>query len=123
MAALPAFVDDAASIITNPKGFAGLTEFVGHPASPCDEKRPCRRNMAVGRRLFYHSPSGCSGLVNIWDRIVQASERERQEKMAALGAALRNSVRVPTDTYITGDIPTLMTRLGQVPAVPRPKSR
>ncbi len=40
-----------------------------------------------------------------------------------IGKALRSSVRVPTDTYITGDIPTLLTLLGQVPAVPDHKAR
>ncbi|MDR6786889.1 hypothetical protein J2Y58_000227 [Sphingomonas sp. BE138] len=54
-------------------------------------------------------------------RFVQARERERQERLAMMGKALRSSVRVPTDTYITGDIPTLLTRLGQVPAVPETK--
>lgn len=49
--------------------------------------------------------------------VVQAKERERQEQLAVMGKALRRSVQVPTDTYITGDIPTLLTRLGQVPAV------
>jgi hypothetical protein len=58
----------------------------------------------------------------MWDRVVQ-KERERQEQVAAMGRALRSSVRVPTDTYITGDIPTLLTRLGQVPAIPERKSR
>ncbi len=40
-----------------------------------------------------------------------------------MGKALRSSVRVPTDTYITGDIPTLLTLLGQVPAVPDHNAR
>ncbi len=54
---------------------------------------------------------------------MQAKERERQEQLAAMGRALRSSVRVPTDTYITGDIPTLLTRLAQVPPVPGVKAR
>jgi len=49
---------------------------------------------------------------------VQAKERERQERLSDMGRALRSTLRVPTDTYITGDIPTLLTLLGQVPAVP-----
>lgn len=49
---------------------------------------------------------------------MQAKERERQERLSDMGRALRSTLRVPTDTYITGDIPTLLTLLGQVPAVP-----
>lgn len=52
---------------------------------------------------------------------MQAKERERQERLGTVGRALRSSLRVPTDTYITGDIPTLLTLLGQVPAVPERK--
>lgn len=51
-------------------------------------------------------------------KVVQAKEREKQEQLSTMGRALRSSLRVPTDTYITGDIPTLLTLLGQVPAVP-----
>lgn len=54
-------------------------------------------------------------------RDVRDKERERQERLTIVGKALRNGVRVPTDTYITGDIPTLLTRLGQVPAIPAVK--
>ncbi|VXC71750.1 conserved hypothetical protein [Sphingomonas sp. 8AM] len=49
---------------------------------------------------------------------MQGKERNRQEQLGTMGQALRSSLRVPTDTYITGDIPTLLTLLGQVPAVP-----
>ncbi|WP_022686917.1 hypothetical protein [Sphingomonas phyllosphaerae] len=56
------------------------------------------------------------------DSVVE-KERERQERLAATGRALRSCVRVPTDTYITGDIPTLLTRLGQMPAIPERKPR
>lgn len=52
---------------------------------------------------------------------MQAKERERQERVSDMGRALRSTLRVPTDTYITGDIPTLLTLLGQVPAVPERK--
>ena len=61
-------------------------------------------------------------IVQMWDRIVQ-QERERQEQLTAMGRTLRNSLHVPTDTYITGDIPTLLTRLGQVPAISERKMR
>jgi hypothetical protein len=54
--------------------------------------------------------------------VVQAKERERREQVSTMGRALRSSLRVPTDTYITGDIPTLLTLLAQVPAVPERKS-
>ena len=53
---------------------------------------------------------------------MQAKERERREQASTMGRALRSSLRVPTDTYITGDIPTLLTLLAQVPAVPERKS-
>jgi len=49
-------------------------------------------------------------------RIVTASDRDRRERVSALGKVLRTSVTVPTDTYITQDIPLLLTRLSQVPA-------
>lgn len=48
---------------------------------------------------------------------MSASDREWKERLAAVGKTLRSTVQVPTDTYITGDIPLLLTRLGQVPAV------
>lgn len=47
---------------------------------------------------------------------MQAADRDRRERLAALGKALRARVAVPTDTYITQDIPLLLTRLSQVPA-------
>ena len=49
-------------------------------------------------------------------RVVTAADRERRERVSALGKVLRTSVTVPTDTYITHDIPLLLTRLSQVPA-------
>ncbi|MBB3346131.1 hypothetical protein [Sphingomonas sp. BK069] len=45
-----------------------------------------------------------------------ATDRDRRERLTALGKMLRRSVMVPTDTYITHDIPLLLTRLSQVPA-------
>ena len=55
----------------------------------------------------------------VWEsQVVQAKEQERQERLTMMAKALRSSMRVPTDTYITDDIPTLLTRLGQVPPVP-----
>ncbi|MBW6525866.1 hypothetical protein KZ813_03355 [Sphingomonas sp. RHCKR7] len=47
---------------------------------------------------------------------MQAADREKRERLSALGKALRSSVTVPTDTYITQDLPLLLTRLSQVPA-------
>ena len=44
-----------------------------------------------------------------------AADRDRRERLTALGKVLRTSVTVPTDTYITQDIPLLLTRLSQVP--------
>ena len=49
-------------------------------------------------------------------RVVTATDRDRRERLTALGKMLRRSVMVPTDTYITHDIPLLLTRLSQVPA-------
>lgn len=40
-----------------------------------------------------------------------------------MGRALRGSLRVPTDTYITGDIPLLLTLLSKVPGVPEQAGR
>lgn len=54
---------------------------------------------------------------------MSASEREWSERLAAVGKVLRSTVQVPTDTYITGDIPLLLTRLGQVPPVRHAKDR
>jgi len=41
----------------------------------------------------------------------------QRDRLASVGQALDAILPVPTDTYITGDIPLLLTRLSQVPAV------
>ncbi|MEH3124070.1 MAG: hypothetical protein PGN16_19235 [Sphingomonas phyllosphaerae] len=69
------------------------------------------------------APSNAASLSKRRKYIVQAKERERQEQLSNMGRALRSSLRVPTDTYITGDIPTLLTLLAQVPAVPERERR
>lgn len=49
-------------------------------------------------------------------------KKEQRQRVALVGETLRNGVETPTDTYITGDIPLLLTRLGQIPAgPPRPR--
>jgi hypothetical protein len=46
------------------------------------------------------------------------SREEDRIRLSAIGEALRRGVAVPTDTYITEDIPLLLTRLSQVGRTP-----
>ncbi|MBI0473933.1 hypothetical protein D9601_00960 [Sphingomonas sp. MA1305] len=46
-----------------------------------------------------------------------SASKEQRERVAQVGETLRAGVDVPTDTYITGDIPLLLTRLSQVEGV------
>ncbi len=46
-----------------------------------------------------------------------SASKEQRERVARVGETLRAGVDVPTDTYITGDIPLLLTRLSQVEGV------
>jgi hypothetical protein len=48
-----------------------------------------------------------------------SASKEQRERIARVGETLRAVVDVPTDTYITGDIPLLLTRLSQVEGVRR----
>lgn len=50
--------------------------------------------------------------------MVTVREKDRQERLAIIGRTLCTGVKVPTDTYIAGDIPLLLTRLSQIPALP-----
>jgi hypothetical protein len=45
-------------------------------------------------------------------------KQEQRRRIALVGETLRQGVETPTDTYITDDIPLLLTRLGQIPAAP-----
>ncbi|MGP7796344.1 hypothetical protein [Sphingomonas sp. CLY1604] len=46
-----------------------------------------------------------------------ASAPHQHDRLAAVSNALRASLSVPTDTFITEDIPLLLTRLSQIPPV------
>jgi len=45
----------------------------------------------------------------------EAGRREAGARLHDVGERLRSSWQTPTDTMITEDIPTLLTRLSQVP--------
>jgi hypothetical protein len=48
--------------------------------------------------------------------VVTSSAQEKRERLARVSEALRSSVTVPTDTFITDDIPLLLTKLSRIPA-------
>lgn len=50
-----------------------------------------------------------------------SSAPQHRERLVAVGTALQTSLPVPTDTFITEDIPLLLTRLSQIPAQRAPK--
>ncbi|MCP3736433.1 hypothetical protein M9979_16320 [Sphingomonas sp. RP10(2022)] len=47
-------------------------------------------------------------------------EREQRERLAAVSEALQAGIAIPTDTFITDDIPLLLTRLSQIPVKREP---
>lgn len=49
---------------------------------------------------------------------VTSSAQQYRDRCAAVGRTLRRSVPVPTDTFITEDIPLLLTKLSQIPSIP-----
>ena len=49
-------------------------------------------------------------------RIVTSPEHEQRERLAAVSEVLQNGLPVPTDTFITDDIPLLLTKLSRIPA-------
>ncbi|MEH3158963.1 MAG: hypothetical protein PGN08_08540 [Sphingomonas taxi] len=49
--------------------------------------------------------------------------QEQRERLAAVSEALQTGLPVPTDTFITEDIPLLLTKLSQVPAARNGKGR
>ncbi len=44
------------------------------------------------------------------------SSAPQHDRLTAVGTALQTGLPVPTDTFITEDIPLLLTRLSQIPA-------
>jgi hypothetical protein len=47
---------------------------------------------------------------------VQPTAQQQRERLASVSKALRSVVPVPTDTYITEDIPLLLTKLSRIPS-------
>jgi hypothetical protein len=45
----------------------------------------------------------------------ETPKRASAARLHSVGETLRSSWHIPTDTMITDDIPTLLTRLSQVP--------
>lgn len=45
-----------------------------------------------------------------------SSAKEQRDRLARVSEALNAGVAVPTDTFITDDIPLLLTKLSQIPA-------
>lgn len=56
--------------------------------------------------------------MRIMGSFVTSSAQQYRDRCAAVGKTLRRGVPVPTDTFITDDIPLLLTRLSQIPATP-----
>jgi len=48
--------------------------------------------------------------------VVTSAAEQRRERLAVVSESLRSSIAVPTDTFITEDLPLLLTRLSQIPA-------
>jgi hypothetical protein len=48
--------------------------------------------------------------------VVTSSAQEKRDRLARVSEALQSSVAVPTDTFITDDIPLLLTKLSRIPA-------
>ena len=48
--------------------------------------------------------------------VVTSSSQQQRDRLASISNALRSTLPVPTDTYITEDIPLLLTKLSRVPA-------
>ena len=48
--------------------------------------------------------------------VVTSSSHQQRDRLASISKALRSTLPVPTDTYITEDIPLLLTKLSRVPA-------
>ena len=58
--------------------------------------------------------AGSVGVIEVHVRN-ETSRRGGATRLHDVGETLRASWQIPTDTMITGDIPTLLTRLSQVP--------
>lgn len=48
--------------------------------------------------------------------VVTSSAEQYRERLAYVGKTLHSVLPVPTDTYITEDIPLLLTKLSCIPA-------
>jgi hypothetical protein len=48
--------------------------------------------------------------------VVTSSPEQHRERLASVSRTLQSVLPVPTDTYITEDIPLLLTKLSQIPA-------
>ncbi|GAA0677086.1 hypothetical protein GCM10009102_32110 [Sphingomonas insulae] len=48
--------------------------------------------------------------------LVTSSPHQHRDRLASVSRTLQSVLPVPTDTYITEDIPLLLTKLSQIPA-------
>jgi hypothetical protein len=48
--------------------------------------------------------------------VVTSSAEHHRERLVTVRKTLQSVLPVPTDTYITDDIPLLLTKLSQIPA-------
>lgn len=48
--------------------------------------------------------------------LVTSSPEQHRDRLASVSKTLQSLLPVPTDTYITEDIPLLLTKLSQIPA-------
>ena len=53
--------------------------------------------------------------------VVTSSAQQHRDRFSTVGRTLRRSMPVPTDTFITDDIPLLLTKLSQIPATRDPR--
>ncbi len=54
---------------------------------------------------------------------VTPSPEQHRERLATVRDTLQTVLPVPTDTYITEDIPLLLTKLSRIPARGTPEER
>lgn len=47
--------------------------------------------------------------------VVTPSAEHHRERLATVSRTLQSVLPIPTDTYITADIPLLLTKLSQIP--------
>lgn len=51
---------------------------------------------------------------------IEHANLAHRERAGIIGDALDRCLSVPQDTYVTDDLPLLLTRLARIPAVPEP---